>query len=1015
MIWMLCLTTLALFGELWADPQQWASEGVAVAVTKPIEEVASATNSVGFTLNVWFQSQGAEPVIMGQLLTPGGGRLWEPDGRLLAQGPLRAGYPMVTAVEDGWIIAWLDAEFVAWCDRLDGGWCVRSAIRAIKINNTGTPLWANGRSGIEVVPMADYWDIHPFKLHPSGTGAIVTWENVEDHILRARGVDATGAMWPQAVETSPDLYGANTSVISDNLGGVIVAWTQSYHNDSTIYANRMLADGTLAWAGSTGLMVFNVHDTLSALQVCADGTGGAYLGWRLYSVPNSFTLLRVNSTGALAWPDGVQVCDLGTQRYVGDMVFSNLAGAPDGVIVTIYQYGVGDHLYLQKISPAGESLWGDCGVEVCPAIPQQSYINRNVTNSDNAGGAVFYCDMYVSDPDVHHELRVSRILANGELAWAEQCVTAGYSTSSSISLLPPAITDVMIRTQWLETTDSTTCYSNVVDLANGGVPIEDPIKVIAAEINYSRDPVGVKLANGSSAIAWIKDGQSLDEARFQMLDVFGTPRFSDQGQPLISSSDGVPVFGRSVAVCEDGNDGFFADVNVVIDNNEQLRVVHLNSAGEHVANPEGVQPFGIRPEIEGTSLNCTPDGDGGCFVSATVYNQDWVTSSATMQVNAQCEPIWTQVVMFSELNHDVSTVGIVRDQNNSCLILYSKAVVFPEYSLHLARLGSTGEIEYDIAVVQGHISPYDGVSLCSDSHGGAYIAWAENHGSFSQLKAQNVSQSGLFVWGNNGITLVDSAMGIANIESKSDNPGNLILIWNTSTVNGTELVAQRVSPDGFEQWHDGGLILCDSANYQLSLLVEVLSDNEIYIAWLDYRVQQSYMQVPVVYATHLNARGEIRGDSYWQECGNQICEASYNQYYPIMIADGVGGVMLCWLDQRTGVGNWSSSLFSQRLYDPLFTNIEEKPVLPTEFSLMQNYPNPFNPETTIEFSLPNVSMTTLKVYDVTGREVTTLISEPLTAGKHRLSFDASSLSSGVYFYTLRAGNSSLTRKMVLLK
>ncbi len=123
------------------------------------------------------------------------------------------------------------------------------------------------------------------------------------------------------------------------------------------------------------------------------------------------------------------------------------------------------------------------------------------------------------------------------------------------------------------------------------------------------------------AIAWIKDGQSLDEARFQMLDVFGTPRFSDQGQPLISSSDGVPVFGRSVAVCEDGNDGFFADVNVVIDNNEQLRVVHLNSAGEHVANPEGVQPFGIRPEIEGTSLNCTPDGDGGCFVSATVYNQ----------------------------------------------------------------------------------------------------------------------------------------------------------------------------------------------------------------------------------------------------------------------------------------------------------------------------------------------------------------------------------------------------------
>ncbi|MBL0062173.1 MAG: T9SS type A sorting domain-containing protein [bacterium] len=1017
MIWVLCLTTLALFGELWAEPQQWASEGVAVAVSKPIEEVATATNDAGFTLNVWFQSQGAEPVIMGQLLAPGGGRLWETEGRLLAQGPLRAGYPTVTAVEDGWIIAWLDAEYVMWCDRLDGGWCVRSAIRAIKVDNTGAPLWASGRSGIEVVPMADFWDIHPFNLHSSGAGAIVTWKNAEDHILRARGVDTNGAMWPQAVETSPNLMMANTSVFSDDLGGVIVAWTQGYQRDSTIHANRILPDGTLAWGGTEGLLVFNAHDTLSAIDVCADGTGGAYLGWRFNSVSNSFTLLRLSSTGALVWPDdGVQICDLGTQRYVDGITPSYLSGTPDGVIVTIQQYGLGDHIYLQKVSPDGATMWGECGVEVCPGVYGESYILRSVTISDQSGGAVFYGDMQVSDPDGgHHELKVSRVAADGELAWAEPCATAGVTSFNSVALLLPAISDVMIRAQWFEQSNSSVLLSNVVDLASGGVPNEDPITVIEAEISYVRDQVGVKLANGATAIAWIKDGQSLDEARFQILDVFGTPRYSDQGQALITSGDDEPIFSRSVAICEDGSGGFFAVVNAVIDNVEQLRVVHLNLDGEHLANPQGMQPFGIRPGIEGTLLNCTPDGSGGCFVSATIYNDDWVTSSATMRVNAQCEPMWTQVVMFSEPNQDVNTVGIARDQNNSCLVLYSMLVAYPEYSLHLARIGATGETEFNISIAQAQLTPNSAVSLSSNSQSGAYIVWAESEGTFSQLKAQHVSQSGLFVWGNDGITLVDSSMGIANVQSKSDNPGNLIIAWNEWINGGSGLLVQRISPDGIELWQAGGLVLCDSANFSTSPILEVLSDNEIYIAWLDYRVDQSYLYAPNVYATHLNARGEIHGDSYWQECGNQVCEASFNQWQPIMISDGVGGVVLSWIDQRTGIGNWSSSLFSQRLYDPLFTNIEEKPVLPTEFSLMQNYPNPFNPETTIEFSLTSASLTTMKVFDVTGREVTTLVNGPLTSGHHQVSFDASLLSSGVYFYALRANKSSLTRKMVLLK
>jgi hypothetical protein len=86
-----------------------------------------------------------------------------------------------------------------------------------------------------------------------------------------------------------------------------------------------------------------------------------------------------------------------------------------------------------------------------------------------------------------------------------------------------------------------------------------------------------------------------------------------------------------------------------------------------------------------------------------------------------------------------------------------------------------------------------------------------------------------------------------------------------------------------------------------------------------------------------------------------------------------------------------------------------------KYNLMQNYPNPFNPSTTIKFELSQSGYTSLKIYDVLGREVATLLNEDLTSGQHQVKFDASLLSSGVYYYTLKTGDFTSTRKMMLIK
>jgi hypothetical protein len=111
-----------------------------------------------------------------------------------------------------------------------------------------------------------------------------------------------------------------------------------------------------------------------------------------------------------------------------------------------------------------------------------------------------------------------------------------------------------------------------------------------------------------------------------------------------------------------------------------------------------------------------------------------------------------------------------------------------------------------------------------------------------------------------------------------------------------------------------------------------------------------------------------------------------------------------------GSGVW------RRPLSEMITDVRDKQNnMPTHFALEQNYPNPFNPVTTISFSLPSKSFVSLKVFDLIGREVATLVNEELSSGTHSRQWNAAALPSGIYFYQLQAGNFTETRKLVLLR
>ena len=127
------------------------------------------------------------------------------------------------------------------------------------------------------------------------------------------------------------------------------------------------------------------------------------------------------------------------------------------------------------------------------------------------------------------------------------------------------------------------------------------------------------------------------------------------------------------------------------------------------------------------------------------------------------------------------------------------------------------------------------------------------------------------------------------------------------------------------------------------------------------------------------------------------------------VSGGTGGTNLF-------AGTYTYGVWRRLLSEMIPTGVDERQEqIPYRFALEQNYPNPFNPSTIINYQLAMNSHVTLKVYDILGREVATLVNEEKPAGSYSVQWNAGGVASGVYFYKLEAGSFSATRRLMLIK
>ncbi len=324
----------------------------------------------------------------------------------------------------------------------------------------------------------------------------------------------------------------------------------------------------------------------------------------------------------------------------------------------------------------------------------------------------------------------------------------------------------------------------------------------------------------------------------------------------------------------------------------------------------------------------------------------------------------------------------------------------------------------------------------------------------------NAENNSLYVNNNDGTFTKDTLIEIANDGTHSlcsnwadiDNDGDLdlyittlnnnLLYANNGDKTFTQVTANTITADNLSSrgcaWadydNDGDMDLF-VANYGVAN--NLYSNDGNSNNWINIKCQGSGSNKSGIGAK-VWLKAMINGSPVWQYRqinlqSGYLAQNSLDVHFGLGEAQSIDSVKVEWSSGRTEsfvISNINQSFLAEEGEGNVITSVESQTVTDgfvTSYSLSQNYPNPFNPVTIINYSIPAVGTSPsspagglmkfvqLKVYDVLGNEVETLVNEEKPAGTYKVSFDASNLSSGIYFYSLSAGKFKAVKKMILLK
>jgi hypothetical protein len=849
---------------------------------------------------------------------------------------------------------------ITWQDDRDGTW----DIYAQRVNASGAPLWGNNGVAVCTAPVDQ---INPTIVSDGTGGAIITWQDRRggsNYDIYAQRVNAAGVVqWTTNGIAICAATGdqVNPTIVPDSSGGAIITWADYRSGNYDIYAQRANASGAVQWTAD-GVAICTAAGNQEYPTIVSDGSGGAVITWQDYRTGSNWDVYaqRVDTSGAAQWTaNGVAICTAtGNQEYP-----TIVADGWGGAIITWEDYRSGSNwdIYAQRVNASGAVQWTANGVAICTAANSQC---NPVIVSDGSGGAII--TWYDLRGGSYYDIYAQRVNVSGAVQWTANgvaiCAAAGNQE------YPTIVSDGFggaVITWYDQRSGDWDIYAQRVNAAGAVQWMTDGVAICTA-MGDQDYPIIVSDGSGGAIITWkdYRNGSDYD-LYAQKIDRFGN--LGDAGPHIAEVKDVINDQGGKVTVSWSPS---YLDVypNTTIKSYYLFRGVNQAMGMETMKGPgDFLKEIASGRNLKNVLLK-TPRSVQG----VEAYYWEYIDSVRALRLPGY--------------SYTMPTVSDSGPQGNAM----SYALVMARTADELMYWFSAADSGYSVDNLPP-ISPQNPALLPLVS-GYTQLHWNPDKtdpdvGHFSIYRS---TSSGFPL--NDG-TRLQITVDTTVVDSSAEVGQQYFYRITTVDIHGNE--SQPTA-----ELHTAAL------SVQLASMTATTLATGVQLDWttvsetnnLGFYVERR-VQNAGAYATVsdlIPGAGTSLEQHHYEWTDTKVTDGKYNYRLRLVDLSGTTTYSNAIAVTVSGVTGVNGSL-------------------PAEFALEQNYPNPFNPTTIISYQLPAASYVTLKVYDMLGQEVATLVNGALDAGYKSVQFSAANLPSGIYTYRLTAGTFVEVKKSLLLK
>lgn len=525
-------------------------------------------------------------------------------------------------------------------------------------------------------------------------------------------------------------------------------------------------------------------------------------------------------------------------------------------------------------------------------------------------------------------------------------------------------------------------------------------------------------SDGGCYISWFDNRSGSYAVYLQRLNSTGVKQFPN---------DGILISGNPQS-------SSLVDWDMITDNADNAVIVFTDTR-----NGSSINPFAYRISPSGNFLwgsnGVALAGDAGTYqvnpkvmqTSDSNFVITWVYSSSPNKIAFQkLSPagakLWGADPVYGEggVSENYTYPSLVRSDNGSVIALwsgYTGSFINPgNYRLYSRKISSgAAALWQDTVYSLGRVSGFFVPKIFSDGNNGALYVWQDdrNSSNLQSSYAQHITSAGIRNFPLNGSEASQSA-GNNKFDawvSYMSATGETYLVFKMANSNQSQFAVygQKLSSSGDRQWGNDGREFLPFGQNSMERLLVLTKDTSIVFSFNESLFGSANNQI-----RYFNS--DRNGNIGWGGYIHYLSSVSSEKLRLTGVINSLGMSMLAWSDRRQdGGGIYAQNINSNGSLGNLTGINLNQYETPDRYFLSQNYPNPFNPKTIISYQLSMYSDVTLKVFDVTGNEVTTLINESQNTGTYSVEFDGSNFPSGVYIYKLTAGGSEAVRRMILIK